>query len=149
MNKDRDVQVMDFHTLLLFLCECSTLVNCFFRLSVLIKEDGWLVEPLLFSSPIKLISSVSLSFLRPASFPVHGWMPPSPAGLSLSSVDETTERMSSSRAGDKHQWMVSYKYCRIADMVLYFMSLSSQWHENAEQKCLELSSNEKSSSVVG
>ncbi|XP_029010366.1 protein spire homolog 2 isoform X3 [Betta splendens] len=45
-----------------------------------------------------------------ASFPVHGWMPPSPAGLSLSSVDETTERMSSSRSGDKHQWMEEFSH---------------------------------------
>lgn len=51
-------------------------------------------------------------FSSTASFPVHGWMPPSPARLSLSSVDETTEgpeRTSGCRAGDEHQWMVSHK----------------------------------------
>ncbi|XP_026222431.1 protein spire homolog 2 [Anabas testudineus] len=48
-----------------------------------------------------------------ASFPVHGWMPPSPARLSLSSVNETTEgseRMSGSRAGDEHQWMEEFSH---------------------------------------
>ncbi|XP_070687283.1 protein spire homolog 2 [Pempheris klunzingeri] len=47
-----------------------------------------------------------------ASFPVHGWVPPSPARLSLSSVDETTEASettSSSRAGDK-QWMEEFSH---------------------------------------
>ncbi|XP_045892442.1 protein spire homolog 2 isoform X1 [Micropterus dolomieu] len=48
-----------------------------------------------------------------ASFPVQGWEPPSPARLSLSSVDETTEgseTMSSSRGGDKHQWMEEFSH---------------------------------------
>ncbi|KAK2841718.1 hypothetical protein Q5P01_011918 [Channa striata] len=48
-----------------------------------------------------------------ASFPVHGWMPPSPARLSLSSVDETTEaseRASASRPGDEHQWMDEFSH---------------------------------------
>ncbi|KAM4618893.1 protein spire homolog 2 [Polymixia lowei] len=48
-----------------------------------------------------------------ASFPVHGWVPPSPARLSLSSVDETTEgseTTSSTRAGNKHQWMEEFSH---------------------------------------
>ncbi|XP_031141366.1 protein spire homolog 2 isoform X2 [Sander lucioperca] len=47
-----------------------------------------------------------------ASLPVHGWVPPSPARLSLSSVDETTEGLeaSASRAGDEHQWMEEFSH---------------------------------------
>uniref|UniRef100_A0A673CKV3 KIND domain-containing protein n=1 Tax=Sphaeramia orbicularis TaxID=375764 RepID=A0A673CKV3_9TELE len=48
-----------------------------------------------------------------ASFPVHGWVPPSPARLSLSSVDETTEGYeptSGSRTGDEHQWMDEFSH---------------------------------------
>ncbi|XP_075968673.1 protein spire homolog 2 [Anarhichas minor] len=48
-----------------------------------------------------------------ASYPVHGWVPPSPARLSLSSVDETTEGSeapSGSRAGDEHQWMEEFSH---------------------------------------
>ncbi|XP_036963166.1 protein spire homolog 2 [Acanthopagrus latus] len=48
-----------------------------------------------------------------ASFPVHSWVPPSPARLSLSSVDETTEGLettSGSRAGDEHQWMEEFSH---------------------------------------
>ncbi|XP_041746010.2 protein spire homolog 2 isoform X2 [Coregonus clupeaformis] len=48
-----------------------------------------------------------------ASLPVPGWVPPSPARLSLSSVDETTERAetgSSSRNGNKHQWMEEFSH---------------------------------------
>ncbi|XP_029290414.1 protein spire homolog 2 isoform X2 [Cottoperca gobio] len=48
-----------------------------------------------------------------ASFPVHGWVPPSPARLSLSSVDETTEgseTTSGSRAGDEHQLMEEFSH---------------------------------------
>ncbi|XP_074532976.1 protein spire homolog 2 [Halichoeres trimaculatus] len=48
-----------------------------------------------------------------ASFPIHGWVPPSPARLSLSSVDENTEASgtrSSSRAGDKNQWMEEFSH---------------------------------------
>uniref|UniRef100_A0A3Q4G3L7 Spire-type actin nucleation factor 2 n=1 Tax=Neolamprologus brichardi TaxID=32507 RepID=A0A3Q4G3L7_NEOBR len=48
-----------------------------------------------------------------ASFPVHGWVPPSPARLSLSSVDETTEGSETafeSRAGDEHQWMEEFSH---------------------------------------
>ncbi|TDH09059.1 hypothetical protein EPR50_G00082700 [Perca flavescens] len=48
-----------------------------------------------------------------ASLPVHGWVPPSPARLSLSSVDETTEgseAVSGSRAGDEHQWMEEFSH---------------------------------------
>ncbi|XP_076589873.1 protein spire homolog 2 [Chaetodon auriga] len=48
-----------------------------------------------------------------ASFPVHGWVLPSPARLSLSSVDETTEgseTTSGSRAGDEHQWMEEFSH---------------------------------------
>ncbi|XP_040894071.1 protein spire homolog 2 isoform X2 [Toxotes jaculatrix] len=48
-----------------------------------------------------------------ASFPVHGWGPSSPARLSLSSVDETTdgsEKTSGSRAGDEHQWMEEFSH---------------------------------------
>ncbi|XP_004566168.5 protein spire homolog 2 [Maylandia zebra] len=48
-----------------------------------------------------------------ASFPVHGWVPPSPARLSLSSVDETTEGSETafeSRAGDEHQWMDEFSH---------------------------------------
>ncbi|KAM7414074.1 hypothetical protein PAMA_019069 [Pampus argenteus] len=41
-----------------------------------------------------------------ASLPVHGWVPPSPARLSLSSVEETMEGSETiSVAGDEHQWM--------------------------------------------
>ncbi|XP_008309606.1 protein spire homolog 2 [Cynoglossus semilaevis] len=43
-----------------------------------------------------------------ASYPGHSWAPSSPARLSLTSVDETTESsegMSHCRAGDEHQWM--------------------------------------------
>ncbi|XP_047452670.1 protein spire homolog 2 [Mugil cephalus] len=48
-----------------------------------------------------------------ASFPVHGWAPQSPARLSLSSVDETTEgpeTTSRSRTGDEHQWMEEFSH---------------------------------------
>nr|XP_020442238.1 protein spire homolog 2 isoform X3 [Monopterus albus] len=48
-----------------------------------------------------------------ASFPAHGWAPPSPASLSLSSVDEASEgskRMSGSRAEDEHQWMEEFSH---------------------------------------
>ncbi|KAM4572850.1 protein spire homolog 2 [Odontesthes bonariensis] len=48
-----------------------------------------------------------------ASFPVHSWVPPSPARLSLSSVDEATEGQettSCSRPGDKHQWMEEFSH---------------------------------------
>ncbi|XP_023253191.1 protein spire homolog 2 [Seriola lalandi dorsalis] len=48
-----------------------------------------------------------------ASFPVTGWVPSSPARLSLSSVDETTEgseTASGSRAGDEHQWMEEFSH---------------------------------------
>lgn len=49
-----------------------------------------------------------------ASFPVPGWLPPSPARLSLSSVDETTEGSegtSSSRLPtSKHQWMDEFSH---------------------------------------
>ncbi|KAM3608639.1 uncharacterized protein V6R79_002104 [Siganus canaliculatus] len=48
-----------------------------------------------------------------ASFPVHGWLPSSPARLSLSSVDEITEGSetpSVSRAGDQHQWMEEFSH---------------------------------------
>uniref|UniRef100_A0A3Q3S817 Spire-type actin nucleation factor 2 n=1 Tax=Mastacembelus armatus TaxID=205130 RepID=A0A3Q3S817_9TELE len=48
-----------------------------------------------------------------ASFPVHGWVPPSPARLSLSSVDETMQgsgRTADSRAGDEHQWMEEFSH---------------------------------------
>uniref|UniRef100_A0A3Q4B7Y1 KIND domain-containing protein n=1 Tax=Mola mola TaxID=94237 RepID=A0A3Q4B7Y1_MOLML len=47
------------------------------------------------------------------SFPAHGWVPPSPAHLSLSSVDKTTQgsgTMSGSRAGDEHQWMEEFSH---------------------------------------
>uniref|UniRef100_H3CTW2 Spire-type actin nucleation factor 2 n=1 Tax=Tetraodon nigroviridis TaxID=99883 RepID=H3CTW2_TETNG len=40
-----------------------------------------------------------------ASFPSHGRAPASPARLSLTSVDETTETKSGSSVGDEHQWM--------------------------------------------
>ncbi|KAM7396324.1 hypothetical protein PAMP_019370 [Pampus punctatissimus] len=41
-----------------------------------------------------------------ASLPVHGWVPPSPARLSLSSVEETMEGSETiCRAEDEHQWM--------------------------------------------
>lgn len=80
-----------------------------------------------FYCPQLIIPSLShLLFIHvhvPASFPVHGWVPPSPARLSLSSVDETTEGSETafeSRAGDEHQWMVRWKHWR---MVLGFM-----WH---------------------
>ncbi|XP_041853454.1 protein spire homolog 2 isoform X2 [Melanotaenia boesemani] len=49
-----------------------------------------------------------------ASFPVHGWVPPSPARLSLSSVDEATEGPETmalgSRPEDKHQWMEEFSH---------------------------------------
>ncbi|KAL6107345.1 spire2 [Pungitius sinensis] len=48
-----------------------------------------------------------------ASYPVVGWVPPSPARLSLSSVDESTERSdapSGSRAGDEHQLMEEFSH---------------------------------------
>ncbi|XP_059191909.1 protein spire homolog 2 [Centropristis striata] len=48
-----------------------------------------------------------------ASFPVHGWVPSSPARLSLSSVDETTEGSETTsryRSGDKHQWMEEFSH---------------------------------------
>nr|XP_046149378.1 protein spire homolog 2 isoform X3 [Oncorhynchus gorbuscha] len=48
-----------------------------------------------------------------ASLPVPGWVPPSPARLSLSSVNETTEGAetgSSSRNGNKHQWMEEFSH---------------------------------------
>ncbi|XP_028287887.1 protein spire homolog 2 [Parambassis ranga] len=52
--------------------------------------------------------------LHRASFPLHGWAPPSPARLSLSSVDETTEgpeaTTSSSRAEAEHQWMEEFSH---------------------------------------
>ncbi|XP_008410020.1 protein spire homolog 2 [Poecilia reticulata] len=46
-----------------------------------------------------------------ASFPVYGWAPPSPARLSLSSVDEATEGLETtpdSRSGD--QWMEEFSH---------------------------------------
>ncbi|XP_037538599.1 protein spire homolog 2 [Nematolebias whitei] len=46
-----------------------------------------------------------------ASFPAQGWVPPSPARLSLSSVDEATEgpeSMSNSKTGD--QWMEAFSH---------------------------------------
>ncbi|XP_012723077.2 protein spire homolog 2 [Fundulus heteroclitus] len=49
--------------------------------------------------------------LHRASFPVHGWGPPSPARLSLSSVDEATETpetTSGCRTGD--QWMEEFSH---------------------------------------
>lgn len=71
-----------------------------------------------FCCPQLIIPSLSHSlFIHvhvPASFPIHGWVPPSPARLSLSSVDETTEgseTTSESRAGDEHQWMVRWNHC--------------------------------------
>ncbi|KAG7231059.1 hypothetical protein INR49_025089 [Caranx melampygus] len=48
-----------------------------------------------------------------ASFPVTGWVPSSPARLSLSSVDETiegTDMASGSRPGDEHQWMEEFSH---------------------------------------
>ncbi|XP_069385045.1 protein spire homolog 2 isoform X2 [Paralichthys olivaceus] len=48
-----------------------------------------------------------------ASFPGHSWVPSSPARLSLSSVDETTEASeaaSRSRAADEHQWMEEFSH---------------------------------------
>ncbi|KAF3854341.1 hypothetical protein F7725_022396 [Dissostichus mawsoni] len=48
-----------------------------------------------------------------ASLPVHGWVPPSPARLSLSSVDETTEgseSTSGSRAGHELQLMEEFSH---------------------------------------
>nr|XP_046251200.1 protein spire homolog 2 [Scatophagus argus] len=48
-----------------------------------------------------------------ASFPAQGRVPPSPASLSLSSVDETTEgseTMSGCTAGDEHQWMEEFSH---------------------------------------
>ncbi|XP_072242915.1 protein spire homolog 2 [Leuresthes tenuis] len=48
-----------------------------------------------------------------ASFPVHSWVPPSPARLSLSSVDEATEGQettSCSRTGDEHQLMEEFSH---------------------------------------
>ncbi|XP_062245082.1 protein spire homolog 2 [Platichthys flesus] len=48
-----------------------------------------------------------------ASFPGHSWTPSSPARLSLSSVDETTETSeatSRSRAADEHQWMEEFSH---------------------------------------
>ncbi|XP_054476217.1 protein spire homolog 2 [Anoplopoma fimbria] len=48
-----------------------------------------------------------------ASYPVHGWVPPSPARLSLSAVDETTEgseTRTGSRAGDEKQWMEEFSH---------------------------------------
>uniref|UniRef100_A0A8C3A603 Spire-type actin nucleation factor 2 n=1 Tax=Cyclopterus lumpus TaxID=8103 RepID=A0A8C3A603_CYCLU len=48
-----------------------------------------------------------------ASYPLHGWVPPSPARLSLSSVDESTEgseTRSCSRAADEHQWMEEFSH---------------------------------------
>lgn len=54
-----------------------------------------------------IMSSVFINILNSASFPSHGWAPVSPARLSLSSVDETTEAKSGSSVGDEHQWMVS------------------------------------------
>ncbi|XP_056271870.1 protein spire homolog 2 isoform X2 [Pseudoliparis swirei] len=48
-----------------------------------------------------------------ASYPLHGWVPPSPGRLSLSSVDETTEGSdprSCSRAADENQWMEEFSH---------------------------------------
>ncbi|KAK1874971.1 Protein spire like 2, partial [Dissostichus eleginoides] len=48
-----------------------------------------------------------------SSLPVHGWVPPSPARLSLSSVDETTEgseSTSGSRAGHELQLMEEFSH---------------------------------------
>ncbi|KAM7003282.1 protein spire homolog 2 isoform 2-T2 [Tautogolabrus adspersus] len=66
-------------------------------------------------TPLKRDRSFSehdLALLR-ASLPVYGWVPPSPARLSLSSVDETTEpseTRSGSRAEDKKQWMEEFSH---------------------------------------
>ncbi|XP_056137236.1 protein spire homolog 2 [Lampris incognitus] len=45
-----------------------------------------------------------------ASYPVQGWVPPSPARLSLSSVDETTESAFSFKASNKQQWMEEFSH---------------------------------------
>ncbi|KAF3689249.1 Protein spire -like protein 2 [Channa argus] len=61
----------------------------------------------------RTLSSSGLPPYQRASFPVHGWMPPSPARLSLGSVDETTEsseRNSGSRPGYRHQWMEEFSH---------------------------------------
>ncbi|XP_008295021.1 protein spire homolog 2 [Stegastes partitus] len=44
-----------------------------------------------------------------ASFPVHGWVPPSPARLSLSSVDETTEG-SEATSTSRTEWMEEFSH---------------------------------------
>lgn len=64
---------------------------------------------LLISSKLLLCPIV---FTSTASFPSQGWTPASPARLSLSSVDETTETKCSSSVGDEHQWMVSWEHSR-------------------------------------
>ncbi|XP_035769788.1 protein spire homolog 2 [Neolamprologus brichardi] len=61
----------------------------------------------------RTLTSVGAPPHHRASFPVHGWVPPSPARLSLSSVDETTEGSETafeSRAGDEHQWMEEFSH---------------------------------------
>ncbi|XP_030641907.1 protein spire homolog 2 [Chanos chanos] len=48
-----------------------------------------------------------------ASFPVVGWVPPSPACRSLSSVEESTDGAGSgsySRGSSKHQWMEEFSH---------------------------------------
>uniref|UniRef100_A0A3B5N1V8 Spire-type actin nucleation factor 2 n=1 Tax=Xiphophorus couchianus TaxID=32473 RepID=A0A3B5N1V8_9TELE len=69
------------------------------------------------SESARLGETVRLQDVRPrsrtltASFPVYGWAPPSPARLSLSSVDEATEGLettSDSRSGD--QWMEEFSH---------------------------------------
>ncbi|XP_068459475.1 protein spire homolog 2 [Clinocottus analis] len=48
-----------------------------------------------------------------ASYPLHSWAPPSPARLSLSSVDETSEGSEARprcRAADEHQWMEEFSH---------------------------------------
>uniref|UniRef100_A0A665TRQ7 Spire-type actin nucleation factor 2 n=1 Tax=Echeneis naucrates TaxID=173247 RepID=A0A665TRQ7_ECHNA len=71
-----------------------------------------------FSEAAQLDGPVRLRGERPwsqtlTSFPVSNWMPPSPARLSLCSVDETVESsktVSGSRAGDECQWMEEFSH---------------------------------------
>ncbi|XP_029489957.1 protein spire homolog 2 isoform X1 [Oncorhynchus nerka] len=62
---------------------------------------------------LHVLSGAGLPSTHRASLPVPGWVPPSPARLSLSSVNETTEGAetgSSYRNGNKHQWMEEFSH---------------------------------------
>ncbi|XP_039990178.1 protein spire homolog 2 isoform X2 [Xiphias gladius] len=61
----------------------------------------------------RTLTSVGPPPCHRASFPVHGWVPSSPACLSRTSVNEKTEGSETTsvcKAGDEHQWMEEFSH---------------------------------------